>query len=51
MLEVFTESSVVLRSLEGLKMFGEKKQGKCPMYIGIAVTPRLCCHVFHFHQF
>ena len=24
MLEVFTESSVVLRSLEGLKMFGEK---------------------------
>ena len=32
-------------------MFGEKKVGKCAMYIGIAVMPRLYCLVFHFHQF
>ena len=31
-------------------MFGEKKLGKCTMYIDIAVmvVPRLCCPVFSF---
>ena len=34
-------------------MSGEKKLGKCTMHIGIAVMamPRLCCPVFHLHQF
>ena len=32
-------------------MFEEKNLGKCTMYIGIAVMPKLCCPVFHFHQF
>ena len=41
----------VFRSLGGLKIFGEKTLGKCAMYIGVAVMPRLCCPVFHFHQF
>ena len=51
LLGIFTSSSVVFRSLGGLKMFGEKNLGKCTMYIGIAVMPRLCCPVFCFHQF
>ena len=29
--------------LEGLKMFGEKNPGKCTMYIGMKVIPRLFC--------
>ena len=32
-------------------MFGEKSPGKCTMFIGIAVMPRLCCPVFYFDQF
>ena len=34
-------------------MFGEKNQGKCTMYIGIAVMamPRLCCPLFIFTSF
>ena len=51
LLGIFTSSSVVFRSLGGLKMFVEKNLGKCTMYIGIAVMPRLCCPIFHFHQF
>ena len=51
LLEIFTSSSVAFRSLGGLKIFGEKNLGKCTMYIGIAVMPRLCCPLFHFHQF
>ena len=48
---IFMTSSVAFRSLGGLKMFGDKKLGKFTMYIGIAVMPRFCCPVFHFHQF
>ena len=51
LLGIFTSSSVVFRSLGGLKMFVEKNLGKYTMYIGIAVMPRLCCPIFHFHQF
>ena len=53
LLDIFTLSSVVFRSLEGLKLFGEKKLGNCTRYIGMAVMamPRLCCLVFYFHQF
>ena len=47
LLETFTSSSVAFRSLGVLKVFGEKNLGN----IGIAVMPRLCCPVFHFHQF
>ena len=32
-------------------MFAEKNLGKCTVYIGIAVMPRLCGPAFHFHQF
>ena len=32
-------------------MFGVENLGKSAMYIGIAVIPRLCCPVSHFHQF
>ena len=31
-------------------MFEEKTPGKCKIYIGIAVMPKLCCPIFHFHQ-
>ena len=51
LLEIFTLPSVVFRSLGGLKMFREKTLEKVQIYIGIAVMPRLCCTVFHFHQF
>ena len=51
LLEIFTMPSVVFRSLGGLKMFGEKTWEKVQIYIGIAVMPKLCCTVFHFHQF
>ena len=51
LLEIFMSSGVAFRSLGGLKMFWKKNLGKCIMYIGIAVMPRLCCPVFHFHQF
>ena len=51
LLEIFTSSSIAFRSFGGLKMFEEKNLGKCTIYIGIAVMPRLCCPVFHFHQF
>ena len=51
LLEIFSCSSVVFRSFGGLKMFGEKSFGKCTMFIGIAVMPRLCCPVFYFDQF
>ena len=51
LLESFTLLSVAFSSLGGLKMFGEKNLGKCTTYIGIAVMPRLCCPVFHLHQF
>ena len=51
MLEIFRSLSVVFRSLGGLKIFGEKSLGKCTMFIGIAVMPRLCCPVFYFDQF
>ena len=51
LLEIFTSSSIAFRSFGGLKMFEEKNLGKCTIYIGIAVMPRLCCPVFHFYQF
>ena len=38
LLEIATSSSV-----GELKMFGKKNLGKCAMYIGIEVMPRLCC--------
>ena len=49
LLEIVTSSSVVFRSLEGLKMFGEKTQENVK-FLGIAVMPILCCPDFHFHQ-
>ena len=51
LLEIFTSLSVLFRSLGGLKIFAEKYLGKCTIYIGIVVMPRLCCPVFHVHQF
>ena len=51
LLEIFTSSSIASGIFGGLKMFEEKNLGKCTIYIGIAVMPRLCCPVFHFHQF
>ena len=51
MLEIFTSLSVAFRSLGGLKLFGEKYLGKCSLYTGIAVMPRLCYPGFHFHDF
>ena len=32
-------------------MFGEKSLGKCTMFIGIAVMPRLGCPVFYIDWF
>ena len=40
MLEIVTTTRVVLRSLGGLKIFGEKNLGKCTMYIGVKVISR-----------
>ena len=42
LIKMFTSSSVGFRSLGGLKIFGEKSLGKCTMYIGTAVMPKLC---------
>ena len=51
LLEIFTSSSVPFRSFGELKMFGEKAMEKCTMYIGRIAMSRLCCPIFHFHQF
>ena len=51
LLEIFTSSSVAFRSFGELKMFGEKAMEKCTMYIGRIAMSRLCCPIFHFHQF
>ena len=42
LIKIVMSSSVGFRSLGGLKIFGEKSLGKCTMYIGTAVMPKLC---------
>ena len=39
-----------IQEFRRVKNVCRKNPGKCKIYIGIAVMPRLCCPVFHFHQ-